>query len=329
MISLYPEIEPYATHYFEMEKMMNGSCHRIYVEECGNSEGIPVIFLHGGPGSGCRPQHRCYFDPELYRIILFDQRGCGRSTPRGELENNSTDYLIADMEVIRQSLHITSWLLFGGSWGATLALCYAQRFPQQVSAMILRGVFLGRQQDIDWVYAQGGASKLFPEAWHQLVNHLPETDQQQPLKAYHQIFMNGDEIQQMSAAKILQNWESTIVTLRDHEYQMDENKDPSPLAHSRIQLHFIINECFIADSPILNNLDKIKDISTIIIHGRYDIVCPIQQSWELHQAWPEAILDIIPLAGHVASEPSLIEALITATCSMAEHIKPSPSKPLA
>jgi len=329
MIPLYPEIEPYTVHHFEMETLSGGDCHRVYVEECGNPNGIPVVFLHGGPGSGCRPQHRCYFDPEVYRIILFDQRGCGRSTPHGELENNTTDYLIADMETIRTALQVSSWLIFGGSWGATLALCYAQRFPQHVSAMILRGVFLGRQQDIDWVYSEGGASKLFPEAWQQLVENLPESVQKQPLNSYYKVFLEADDIQQMSAAKTLQNWESTIVTLRDHEYLVDENKDPSPLAHSRIQLHFAINECFITQQPILNNIDKIRDISTIIIHGRYDIVCPIQQTWELHQAWPEAILDIIPLAGHAAGEPALIEALITATCSMAEYLEPHTPRPHA
>jgi len=329
MIPLYPEIEPYATHNIEMEVLNNGLQHQVYVEECGNPDGIPVVFLHGGPGSGCRPQHRCYFDPELYRIILFDQRGCGRSVPHGELENNTTQYLIADMETIRQQLNIANWVIFGGSWGATLGLYYAQQYPNNVLAMILRGIFLGRQQDIDWVYAEGGASKLFPDAWQNLVSHLPQSDQKQPLEKYYQQLTHSDEVHQMAAAQTLQAWESTIVTLRDYEYQHDHTKETGPLAHSRIQLHFALNECFIADNAILNNLEPIRNIPTIIIHGRYDIVCPIQQTWELHQAWPESELKIIPMAGHAAGEPALVDALVTATRKIAKAIEPYFNKPSA
>lgn len=329
MIPLYPEIEPYAIHNIDMELLSNGLQHQVYVEECGNPDGIPIVFLHGGPGSGCRSQHRCYFDPEFYRIILFDQRGCGRSKPHGELENNSTQHLIADMESIRQQLNIDSWVIFGGSWGATLGLCYAQQYPKNVLAMILRGIFLGRQQDIDWVYAEGGASKLFPDAWQNLVANLPATEHKAPLSAYYQQLTHSDEVHQMSAAKTLQSWESTIVTLRDHEYQHDHSKEPGPLAHSRIQLHFALNKCFISDNPILDNIDAIRLIPTIIVHGRYDIVCPIQQTWELHQAWPEAELNIIPMAGHAAGEPALIEALVTATRKIAKHIRPNTNKPSA
>ena len=323
MYHLYPDIEPYATHKIEMEQLNNGLHHQIYVEECGNPEGIPVIFLHGGPGSGCRPQHRCYFDPNIYRIILFDQRGCGRSLPHGELENNSTQFLIADMETIRQQLEVDCWLIFGGSWGATLGLSYAQLYPDKVLAMILRGIFLGRKQDIDWVYAEGGASKLFPDAWQNLVKDLAESEQKQPLNAYYQQLTDVDELHQMAAAKTLQAWEGTIVTLRDHEHKPDLTQEPGPLAHSRIQLHFALNECFIADKPILEEIDTIREIPTIIVHGRYDIVCPIQQAWELHQKWPEAELNIIPMAGHAASEPALINALITATRSIAKTLQPT------
>jgi len=329
MIPLYPEIEPYTTHNIEMEQLSNGLHHQVYIEECGNPEGIPVVFLHGGPGSGCRPQHRCYFDPERYRIILFDQRGCGRSTPHGELENNSTDYLIADMETIRQQLNIDNWVIFGGSWGATLGLCYALHYPENVLAMILRGVFLGRQQDIDWVYAEGGASKIFPDAWKNLVEHLPIADQKAPLKAYYEQLTQTDEIHQMAAAQTLQAWESTIVTLRDYEYQHDHTKETGPLAHSRIQLHFALNECFIAAKPILNNIEPIRNIPTIIVHGRYDIVCPLQQTWELSQAWPEASLNIVAMAGHAAGEPALVEALVTATRKIAKAIEPHFNKPIA
>lgn len=322
MFSLYPDIEPYRTHLITMEALTTGQHHQVYVEECGNPNGIPIVFLHGGPGSGCRSQHRRYFDPETYRIILFDQRGCGRSLPHGELENNSTQFLIADMETIRQQLNIEQWVIFGGSWGATLALCYAQQHPKTVMAMILRGVFLGRQQDINWVYAEGGASKLFPDAWQKLVEHLPESDQKEPLKAYYQQLTAVDELHQMSAAKLLQAWEGTIVTLRDHEYKPDSSHDIGPLAHSRIQLHFALNHCFIDDKPILDNLDHIRHIPVDIIHGRYDIVCPMQQSWELSQAWPESNLAIIPMAGHAAGEPVLIDALVKATRRIAKRLSP-------
>jgi len=329
MIPLYPEIEPYATHNIEMEPLANGLHHQVYVEECGNPDGIPIIFLHGGPGSGCRPQHRCYFNPDIYRIILFDQRGCGRSKPHGELENNTTSYLISDMETIRQQLSIDNWVIFGGSWGATLGLCYAQQYPNKVLAMILRGIFLGRQQDIDWVYSQGGASKLFPDAWQNLVKHLQLSDQTHPLQAYYQQLTHSDEIHQMAAAKTLQAWESTIVTLRDHEYQHDHSQESGPLAHSRIQLHFALNECFISESAILDNIDAIRDIPTIMIHGRYDIVCPIQQTWELHNAWPETELNIIPMAGHAAGEPALVDALITATRKIAKQLQTHFNQPSA
>lgn len=320
MISLYPDIEPFASQHLEMEALSNGEHHQVYIEQCGNPHGIPVLFLHGGPGSGCRPSHRCYFDPNIYHIILFDQRGCGRSLPHGELENNTTDFLVSDIDTIRQTLKIDRWVLFGGSWGATLALVYAQHYPQHVSAMILRGTFLGRQQDINWVYAEGGASKLFPEAWSKLVANLPQQDKQQPLPSYFARLTSHNEVEQMAAAKTLQNWEGTIVMMRDHEYQPDENTDPGPLAHSRIQLHFALNECFIAEQPILENIDKIRHIPTHVIHGRYDLVCPLQQSWELTQQWPEAKLTVVPLAGHAAGEPALIDALVRATDKLATQL---------
>jgi len=318
MLSLYPDIEPYQTHQFSREKLSHGGQHQIYVEQCGNPDGMPVVFLHGGPGSGCRPDHRRYFDPDKYRIILFDQRGCGRSLPSGELENNTMAFLIADMEYIRETLEIDNWVLFGGSWGATLALAYAQTYAQHVSSMILRGTFLGRQQDIDWVYAEGGASKLFPDAWQNLVAELPESDKKFPLTAYFKKLTDDDEAVQIAAAQTLNCWEGTIVMLRDEEYQPDLTQQPGPLAHSRIQLHYAMNECFIADRPLLKNLAAIKHIPTKVIHGRYDIVCPMQQSWQLKQAWSEIELRVLPLAGHAAGDPAMIDALVAATDALAE-----------
>lgn len=320
MLTLYPEIEPYQTHEIARETLSNGQQHRLYVEECGNPDGIPVIFLHGGPGSGCRPQHRCYFNPDKYRIILFDQRGCGRSTPSGELENNTTAFLVDDMEQIRNTLGIEQWVLFGGSWGATLALSYARDYPDKVMSMILRGTFLGRRQDVNWVYAEGGASRLFPDAWQQLVADLPVAERQQPLQAYFNKLTDEDEAVQLAAAQTLNAWEGTIVMLRDHEFEPDLTQQPGPLAHSRVQLHFALNDCFIADQPILDSIDVIQHIPTTVIHGRYDLVCPMQQSWELKQAWPAIDLRIVPLAGHAAGEPGLIDALVKATDELAEAL---------
>jgi proline iminopeptidase len=320
MLTLYPEIEPYQTHMLAREPLSHGACHQLYVEECGNPDGIPVVFLHGGPGSGCRPQHRSYFNPEKYRIILFDQRGCGRSLPSGELENNSTDYLVEDMEFIRSSLNIDRWVLFGGSWGATLALCYARSYPQQVVSMILRGTFLGRAEDIDWVYAEGGASRLFPEAWQRLVADLPETARQTPLQTYFDKLTSADEAVQLAAAQTLNAWEGTIVMMRDHDYEPDLTEEPGPLAHSRVQLHYALNHCFIDGAPILDSIEQLKTIPTNVIHGRYDLVCPLQQSWQLKQAWPEISLRVVPLAGHAAGEPGLIDALVSATDQLAEEL---------
>jgi proline iminopeptidase len=317
---LYPEIDPYQTHHLQRETLEGGGHHQVYVEECGNPDGIPVLFLHGGPGSGCRPQHRCYFNPDKYRIILFDQRGCGRSTPSGELENNTTAFLVSDMEAIRSALGIERWVLFGGSWGATLALCYARDYPQQVMSMILRGTFLGRRSDIEWVYAEGGASRLFPDAWQKLVAPLPESQRQKPLQAYFDKLCDPDEAVQLAAAQTLNGWEGTIVMMRDHEFEPDTTQPPGPLAHSRIQLHYALNECFIKDSPLLDTVAKLADIPTVVIHGRYDLVCPMQQSWRLKQAWPEIDLRIVPLAGHAAGEPDLITALVEATDELAEKL---------
>lgn len=320
MLTLYPEIEPFHSEHLLMEKLPDGRHHEIYIEQCGNPNGIPVLFLHGGPGSGCRPMHRCFFDPQRYHIVLFDQRGCGRSLPKGELEHNNADYLVADIEAIRQHLNIKQWLLFGGSWGSTLALLYARQYPESVSAMILRGIFLGRQQDIDWVYAQGGASRIFPEAWQSLVERLPVAEQAQPLKAYQQMLQQDDVALTEQAASNLQHWEATIVMMRAHEYQADPEATVSPLAHSLIQLHFALNECFISDRPILSNLDAVQQIPTRLIHGRYDMVCPVEQALLLKQQLPGAELEIVPLAGHAAGEPALIDALIRATNDMADRL---------
>ncbi len=318
MLSLYPDIEPFNHYHLTVnctDKKLTTE-HQIYVEQCGNPSGIPVIFLHGGPGSGCRPPHRSFFDPKRYHIILFDQRGCGRSRPLGELVDNTTADLIQDMEVIRKHIGIKEWLVFGGSWGATLALAYAHHFTERVSGLILRGVFLARQQDIDWVYSESGAAKIFPEAWHNLVNHLPFSKQVQPLLAIYQQ-LTSDNLQLSNTMfEKLQHWEASLVYWQK-AINIDETTQKTTQTNNKtpsiIQLYYSLNQCFIAKEPLLENIDNIRHIPTSIIQGRNDMVCPVEQAWQLKQHWPEVNLSIIDMAGHVASEPKIINALVKAT----------------
>ena len=318
MLTLFPAIEPF-THYHlsitskALAKKDDETSHHIYVEQCGNPQGIPVVFLHGGPGSGCKPSHRCFFDPLLYHIILFDQRGCGRSRPYGSLKQNTSTDLIQDMEVIRRHLGITKWLVFGGSWGSTLGLYYAQHFPQHVSGLILRGIFLAREQDINWVYSAKGAAKVFPDAWYQLVKDLPVSQQAQPLSLLYQALISDDTNKSIATFNKLHYWEANIISLQEQLPIVEEktiNHDKTPLT---IQLHYSINQCFIDKKPLLKHIDTIRHIPTKIIHGRYDMVCPLEQAWQLKAHWPEADLTIVEMAGHVASDPKIIDALIKAT----------------
>jgi proline iminopeptidase len=332
MLSLYPAIEPFGHFYLPVANNLasqtltndtisnNGSSqtHQLYIEQCGNPDGIPVIFLHGGPGSGCRPSHRCFFDPALYHIILFDQRGCGRSRPKGLLKHNTTGHLVEDIELIRQHLGIEKWLVFGGSWGTTLALTYAQRFADKVAGLILRGIFLARQQDIDWFYSENGAAKTYPEAWRYLVEHLPISQQAQPISAIYQQLSSTDNQCSNAMLKRIQFWEASLVywqkrlTLDDISITEDEKTS------AIIQLFYSMNQCFIEQAPILEHIDSIRHIPTKIIHGRQDMVCSVEQAWLLKQCWPEAELSIIEMAGHVASEPKIISALVKATNDFAK-----------
>ncbi len=333
MLSLYPAIEPFnhyhltVTNEAQTDTLKDESSaeeHHIYIEQCGNPLGIPVVFLHGGPGSGCRPSHRCYFDPKLYHIILFDQRGCGRSRPYGSLKQNTTANLVQDMEVIRQHIGIEQWLIFGGSWGATLALYYAKKFPEQVSALILRGVFLARQQDIDWVYSGNGAAKVFPEAWSNLVQHLPLAQQAQPLLAINQQLTDENAAVSSNIFNRIQHWEASLIYWQEPLSVEESSKETSVIkeddkAPAIIQLYYSLNQCFIAKEPLLEQLENIRHIPTKIIHGRHDMVCPVEQAWQLKKHWPEAELSIIEMAGHVASEPKLIDSLIKATNDFAKR----------
>lgn len=326
MYSLYSDIEPF-NHFhlpveFSAKKTQN---HTLYVEQCGNPRGIPVVFLHGGPGSGCKEQHRCYFDPKIYHIILFDQRGCGRSKPLGKLLANSTMDLVNDIDLIREKLHIKSWLVFGGSWGATLGLLYSQAHKDRVLGLILRGVFLAREQDIDWVYGDNGAARLFPDVWSKLIEDLPLTNKAKLLAVIYQQLTSTDDEQSTNMFNKLQQWESTIVTVgQDETKRTVVNEKPNSFISmeqktaSIIQLYYSLNLCFIDQSPILENINVIQNIPTTIIHGRYDTVCPIEQSWLLSKKLPQAEFKIIPLAGHAANEPAIIDALIAATISFSQ-----------
>ena len=316
MRSLYPPIKPYNS--FELEVTPP---HKLYVEECGIPEGIPVVFLHGGPGAGCESYHRQFFNPEKYRIILFDQRGAGRSTPHAELENNTTQDLVSDLEVIRNHLGVKRWMVFGGSWGSTLALVYAQTHPQQVLSLVLRGIFLCRQREIDWFY-QEGASRIYPDIWEKYLAPIPEKERKNMVKAYYKRLTGEDEFHRMQAAKAWSLWEGRTATLISSKKVLDHFGDPhTSLSLARIECHYFMNQSFLIKNQILNNADKLEDIPGIIIQGRYDMICPMESAWQLHQAWPGSILQIIPDAGHSASEPGIVNALIAATDDMARQLK--------
>ncbi|MGH1431577.1 MAG: prolyl aminopeptidase [Neptuniibacter sp.] len=308
----YPDIHPYAEHRLEVSKL-----HTLYIEESGNSQGIPVLFIHGGPGGGTSQAHRSFFDPEKYRIILFDQRGCGRSSPHSELTNNTTQDLIEDIEKIRTYLKIDQWLLFGGSWGSTLSLLYAQAHPERVSGMILRGIFLCRDKDIHWFY-QHGASAIFPDYWQEYLQVIPAAEQGDLLTAYYKRLTSDNEIARMSAAKAWSIWEGRCSTLDPNNDLVEHFSDPHiALAMARIEAHYFINKAFIEPNQIIENCHKISHIKTVIVHGRYDVVCPADQAYALYNALPESELHIVRDAGHSAFEKGIADNLIRATDNFA------------
>ncbi len=320
MYTLYPEIKPFATHALAVTDL-----HTLYVEQCGNPDGIPVLFVHGGPGGGCDVKNRCFFDPELYHIVLFDQRGAGRSTPHACLEDNHTQALIDDMEQIRVYLHIDKWCLFGGSWGSTLSLLYAQQHTDRVMGLILRGIFLCREQDISWFY-QSGAGRLFPDYWKDYVHPVPEARRGNMVEAYYELLTGGNELARMAAAKAWSGWEARCATLRPNHDVVDHFLDPHvALAMARIECHFFVNNSFIRENEILDNVDCLRDLPTIIVHGRYDVVCPMDNAYALHQRLPAADFHIIRDAGHAASEPGITDALVHATQQMAGQLRSSPA----
>ncbi|MEE4660226.1 MAG: prolyl aminopeptidase [Halieaceae bacterium] len=320
MYTLYPDIKPYATHRLAVQEP-----HELYVEECGNPDGIPVLFVHGGPGGGCDSRNRCFFDPEHYRIILFDQRGAGHSTPHASLEANHTQALIDDMEAIRETLGVDRWCLFGGSWGSTLSLLYAQQHTDRVTAMILRGIFLARRRDIAGFY-QAGADRLFPDYWQDYLEPIPQARRDNMIAAYYEVLTGDNELARMAAAKAWSGWEAKCATLRPNQEVVDRFIDPHiALAMARIECHYFLNDCFIDENQILDCSDRIQDIPTIIVHGRYDTICPLDNAYALHHALPNSDLHIIRDAGHAASEPGITDALVHATQRMARQLRPRPT----
>ena len=309
MQDIYPPLEPFHTEHLKASPL-----HEIYVEQCGNPEGQPVLFLHGGPGAGCDAKHRQFFDPDHYRIILFDQRGCGRSKPHAELEENTTWDLVHDIELIRKHLGIRSWIVFGGSWGSTLALCYAIKHAARIRGLILRGIFLCSKWEIQWFY-QEGASNLFPELWETFLEPIPVEKRGDMVKAYHELLTHPSEAIKLKAAKAWSKWEGgTSKLLPDEKMVTAFDEAKHALEFARIENHYFTHNIFVeSDTYILDNIAKIRSIPCVIVHGRYDVVCPVRNAWELHKRWPEAQLHIIPDAGHSVWEKGILEKIMEAT----------------
>lgn len=305
----FPEIEPYKTGRLKVSDL-----HEIYFEEVGNPKGSPVLFIHGGPGGGVSPDHRRYYDPNHYRIILFDQRGCGQSTPHAELKENTTWDLIKDIEKLRAHVGIEKWIVFGGSWGSTLSLLYAETHPERVKGLILRGIFLCRKQEIDWFY-QDGASHVFPEAWEKYLAAIPKEEHGDLVAAYHKRLTSPDKSTRLAAAKAWSVWEgSTSCLFQEPNFIDDFGDDEFAEAFARIECQYFTNGIWMRnDNQILEDVYKIRHIPCEIVHGRYDMVCPVENAYDLKKAWPEANLRITPDAGHAAKEPGNLAGLVAAT----------------
>jgi proline iminopeptidase len=309
MKTLYPEIEP-----FDTGRLKVSPIHELYYEQCGDPTGKPAVFLHGGPGGGISPDYRRYFDPEIYRVVLFDQRGSGKSTPHASLEDNTTWHLVEDIERLREHLQISQWQVFGGSWGSTLALAYAETHPDRVRELVLRGIFLCRPKEIRWFY-QEGASALFPDVWEEYLKVIPEAERGDMVSAYHRRLTSDDDSVRVEAARAWSIWEGSTSKLFFDPSSIEKFADPEfALAFARIECHYFMNNSFFkSDNYLIENVGRIRAIPSVIVQGRYDVVCPLTSAWDLHRAWPEAQLHIIPDAGHSISEPGIIDALVAAT----------------
>lgn len=311
----WPAIDPYAHGYLD-----TGEGHEIYWEECGNPHGIPVVFLHGGPGGGCSPAQRRLFDPSRYRIVLFDQRGCGRSRPHASLENNTTWHLVADIERLRVFFGIDKWAVFGGSWGSTLALAYAQTHPTRVTALMLRGIFTLRKAELLWYY-QEGASWLFPDKWEDFQSPIPQAERGDMMAAYRKRLVSEDVTVRQEAALAWSLWEGCTLTLLpapDIETQHEEAD--YALAFSRIENHYFVHGGWLEEGQLIRDVDRIRHIPTVIVQGRYDMATPVRTAWDLHRAWPEADFKLINAAGHALFEPGILSALLEATDRFAREL---------
>jgi proline iminopeptidase len=305
--TLYPPIEPYRSGRLDV-----GDGHDLYWEQCGNPDGKNVVFLHGGPGAGCSPDHRRQFDPALYCITLFDQRGCGRSTPHASLDANTTWHLVADMELLRETLGIERWMVYGGSWGSTLALAYAQTHPERTTELILRGIFTFRQTELDWLY-QYGASEIFPDKWEEYLAAIPEAEHGDTAAAYHRRLTGDDPAEKLAAAKAWSKWEAETVTLLPDPNLIEAfTSDDFAIAIARIENHYMINKGWLDEGQLIANAGRLKDIPGVIVQGRYDCCTPPSTAWDLKKAWPEVELNIVH-GGHLFSEPAVTDGLIRAT----------------
>ena len=307
-LNLYPKIKPYDSGFLNIDQ------HQIYFEQCGNPNGKPALFLHGGPGGGGSEEVRRFFNPDIYRIIVIDQRGCGRSKPHGCLENNTTWHLVSDIENLREKLDIEKWLVFGGSWGSTLSLAYAQAHPKSVSELVLRGIFLLREEELHWFY-QDGASRIFPEAWSGFLDIIDEDKRDNLMSSYHEIFKSDDKEKRLKAAIAWSKWEAATSSLAYKPSLVEEFSNPEfALAFALIENHYFMNKgWFKTENQIIESIDIIRSIPAVIVQGRYDVVCPMKTAWELSEAWPEAELIVAPGSGHTAFEKEITHALISAT----------------
>lgn len=312
MRELYPEIEPYRTERFPVSDR-----HTLYLEECGSPNGVPVVFLHGGPGAGLQPYHRRFFDPTRFRVVLFDQRDAGKSTPFADLDDNTTQDLVADIERIREHLGIDRWVVFGGSWGSTLALAYAETYPDRALALVLRGIFLARPEEDRWLFQEGGASQIRPENWQRFANAIPPEERHDILAAYWKRLTSDDEATRIAAARGWAAWEGGALTLVESPETEAEFTAPGmAVSLARIEAHYFRNHAFLEPNQLLRDIGKIRHIPATIVQGRYDIICPPKTAFDLHEAWPEAEFHVV-LAGHAASEPAIVDKLIQATDNLA------------
>jgi len=313
--ALYPPVRPYRRGWLRVSRR-----HEVYFEECGNPQGKPAVFLHGGPGGGTTPAMRRFFNPRRYRIVLFDQRGCGKSRPHASLIENTTWDLVADIERLRRHLGISQWQVFGGSWGSTLALAYAQRHPRRVSELVLRGIFLLRRSELEWFYQDPlGAGALFPDRWEEFVAPIPERERRDMMGAYYRRLTSRSAAVRARAARAWSVWEAATSYLRAKESDISRFTDPEfAAAFARIECHYFVNRGFLKrEDQLLRGVEKIRHIPAVIVQGRYDVVCPMRSAWALHRAWPEAQLQVVADAGHSAFEPGNARALVAATDAFA------------